>query len=138
MKKIVDNLIHNIRTQFIGVLTFGFGVTAFYSLFFNYIKFSTISFGRYDLLFLILCSISFYKISKNENKFFDTLNNVYTLLGFVSMFIPIIIFITDKTFYINSIYTLILSLIIFLSKSITIYIHEHFTKRVNQEDNRSI
>ena len=39
MKKIVDNLIHNIITQFIGVLTFGFGVTAFYSLFFNYIKF---------------------------------------------------------------------------------------------------
>ena len=130
---IMKDFKENVITQFIGVVTFGFGVTAFYGVFFNYIIKDTLFFSSKDSIFL-LCSflgyfISLYFIKNKDNikyKLLKSLDFVITVLGFVLMFVPFIVLSEQDLMSMsftsivikNSIISLLISVIIFLFKSV--------------------
>ena len=133
MKSIIFNDIKdNVITQFIGVITFGFGVTAFYGLFYNFIETNTIIFGIKDMSFLLLSLLGFilsFNILKQKDelytKILKTIDFIITLFGFVSMFVPIIILMNTKNIndiIYNSVACLILSVFVFIFKSIGKYL----------------
>jgi hypothetical protein len=130
---IIKDFKENVLTQFIGVITFGFGVTAFYGVFFNYILNNQIIFSSKDFVFL-MCSflgyfISLYFVNNKENiknKLIKSFDFIITVLGFVMMFVPFIVIseqgLIDMSFKSmlieNSIISLVISVLIFLLKSI--------------------
>lgn len=132
MKNIITDVKNDIITQFIGVITFGFGVTAFYNLFYTYISKNDIIFTKTDNIFLLLSIIGFLIsliILKDDcnikDRIVKTLDFIITLFGFVSMFVPIVILMNTTEINIvlnNCIYSLLLSIIIFIFKSIGKYL----------------
>lgn len=132
MKSIIKDVKNDIITQFIGVITFGFGVTAFYNLFYTYISKNDIIFTKTDNIFLLLSIIGFLIsliILKDDcnikDRIVKTLDFIITLFGFVSMFVPIVILMNTTEINIvlnNCIYSLLLSINIFIFKSIGKYL----------------
>lgn len=137
---ILTDFRETIINQFIGVITYGFGVTSFFSAINIYINTNTISLSTKDFIF-IFCSFVGYFLScyilKDSSSFkikiLKSLDFVITILGFVLMFVPLILFcqnILDTNYifeYIviqNSIISFITSIVIFLIKSIL----KHFIK----------
>ncbi len=131
----------NVISQFIGVITFGFGVTAFYGTLYHFIVSNNLSLNTKDFIF-ILCSLignmlSYY-ILKNKislkDKILKSIDFIITVLGFVLMFVPFIIFfeqtITHESSFqsmiiTNGIYSLIVSIGIFLIKSVLKILIKH-------------
>jgi hypothetical protein len=132
MKNIIKDVKNDIITQFIGVITFGFGVTAFYNLFYTYISKNDITFTKTDNIFLLLSIIGFLIsliILKDDcnikDRIVKTFDFIITLFGFVAMFVPIVILMNTTEINIvlnNCIYSLLLSVIIFLIKSVGKYL----------------
>jgi hypothetical protein len=132
MKNIIKDVKKDITTQFIGVITFGFGVTAFYNMFYIYITKNVIIFTKTDIIFLLLSIIGFLIsliILKDDcnikDRIIKTFDYIITLFGFVSMFVPIIVLMNTTEINIiiyNCIYSLLLSINIFIFKSIGKYL----------------
>lgn len=132
MKNIITDIKNDIITQFIGVITFGFGVTAFYNMFYIYITKNVIIFTKTDIIFLLLSIIGFLIsliILKDDcnikDRIIKTFDYIITLFGFVSMFVPIIVLMNTTEINIiiyNCIYSLLLSINIFIFKSIGKYL----------------
>jgi hypothetical protein len=131
---ILKDFKENILEQFIGVITFGFGVTAFFKTTSIFITNGIFSSSINDIIFLLLCFICYiitqYSIKEKttlKEKILKSTNFIFNLLGFVLMFVPLII-IFEKTLepvisyesiiIKNSIISLILSIVLFLVKSI--------------------
>lgn len=132
MKNIIKDVKKDITTQFIGVITFGFGVTAFYNIFYIYIAKNIIIFTKTDTVFLLLSIIGFLIsliVLKDDcnikDRIIKTFDYIITLFGFVSMFVPIIVLMNTTEINIviyNCIYSLLLSISIFIFKSIVKYL----------------
>ncbi|MFM2393755.1 MAG: hypothetical protein RLZZ546_1737, partial [Bacteroidota bacterium] len=93
---ILEDFKENVTSQFIGVITFGFGVTAFYAAIYTFIITSQIQLTSKDIIFIFFSFIgylvSFYLLKNKisiKSKLLKYIDFIINILGFVLMFVPI-------------------------------------------------
>lgn len=126
-----------LKNNLVGVFTFGFGVSSLYSFIGNFLSNNIIFLSTKDIILFIISMISSYlsfHFLNNEfsvkQKLFETFSFTLNLLGFITLFVPLIalfnhFIFNDKLIFINIFLMITISfIIIYIQKTF----HEHIKK----------